>query len=54
MNRRISRKNACRDLDIGVAGGKNPYHIRPLGVRPLTYPERVPKAWGFPFFGVRS
>lgn len=26
--------------------------IRPLRVRPLTYPERVPKAWGFPFSGV--
>lgn len=21
--------------------------IRPLGVRPLVYPERVPKPWGF-------
>jgi len=21
--------------------------IRPLGVRPLIYPERVPKPWGF-------
>jgi hypothetical protein len=25
-------------------------HIRPSGVRPLNYPERVQKAWGF-FYG---
>ncbi|MDB6014107.1 MAG: hypothetical protein JWL65_6357, partial [Gammaproteobacteria bacterium] len=25
-------------------------HIRPLGVRPLNHPERVQKAWGFPFW----
>jgi uncharacterized LabA/DUF88 family protein len=26
-------------------------HIRPSGVRPLNHPERVQKAWGFPFWG---
>jgi hypothetical protein len=25
-------------------------HIRPSGVRPLNYPERVQKAWGFPLW----
>ena len=26
-------------------------HIRPLAVRPLTYPECVPTPWGFSFSG---
>jgi hypothetical protein len=25
----------------------NSQHIRPLAVRPLTYPESVPNPWGF-------
>jgi hypothetical protein len=26
-------------------------HIRPLAVRPLTHPERVPNPWGFSISG---
>ncbi|QEI13856.1 hypothetical protein [Cellvibrio japonicus] len=29
-------------------------HIRPLAVRPLTHPERVPTPWGFSFSGSRK
>lgn len=27
-------------------------HIRPLAVRPLDHPERVPNPWGFLFSGI--
>ena len=38
-------------VDIEDAYSHHAPHIRPLGVRPLNHPERVQKAWGFPFFG---
>lgn len=34
-------------LDTLVSMDMYKRHIRPLGVRPLIYPERVPKPWGF-------
>lgn len=32
----------------------NSGHIRPLAVRPLTYPESVPNPWGFFMSDTRS
>jgi hypothetical protein len=38
-------------IDIDDVYSHHAPHIRPLRVRPLNHPERVQKAWGFPFWG---
>ena len=42
----ISCKVAPR-VDTGPSATHTSPHIRPLAVRPLTYPEGVPNPWGF-------
>lgn len=54
---RAERAAAARQVKIStiidhvVVEAENKSRIRPLRVRPLIYPERVPKAWGFSVYG---
>lgn len=38
-------------LAIRPFGDYSSQHIRPLAVRPLNHPERVPNPWGFSISG---
>jgi len=47
----VPQRSALFPVDRNNARTYHSAHIRPLEVRPLTYPERVQKPWGFLFSG---
>ncbi len=44
--RQSNHEGRCKRLQT-CTNASTIQFIRPLGVRPLTYPERVQKPWGF-------